>query len=122
MLRRLIEKHRLDGIEMVFTVPIGARRRRQLDAFYADNRDRLGAAVGGSDCHFGAHDIGVVVTRYEGDFRRAVEDRSTKPMRRPGSTVRSAPSSSVRPPRRMTRPVTVSRLMGADLRLLAAGW
>ncbi len=29
--------------------------------------------------------------------------RPTRPMRRPGSTVRSAPSSSVRPPRRMVR-------------------
>ena len=30
--------------------------------------------------------------------------RPTRPMRRPGSIVRSAPSSSVRPPRRMTAP------------------
>jgi len=81
MLRRLIEKHRLDGIEMVFTVPIGARRRRQLDAFYADNRDRLGAAVGGSDCHFGAHDIGSAITEYAGDFRTAISERTTQPRR-----------------------------------------
>src|SRR2546422_7779914 len=57
MLRRLLEHHHVDGIEMMFTVPIGARRRRQLDQFYARNRERLGAPIGGSDCHFGAHDI-----------------------------------------------------------------
>ena len=37
--------------------------------------------------------------------------RPTRPMRRPGSTARSAPSSRVRPPRRMVMPVRVSRLM-----------
>lgn len=77
MLRRLIERHHVDGIEMAFTVPIGARRRRLLDQFYARNRERLGAAVGGSDCHFGAHDIGSAVTRYDGDFRTAVQLRAT---------------------------------------------
>lgn len=81
MLRRLIEKHRLDGIEMASTVPIGNRRRKELDDFYAKNKERLGAAVGGSDCHFGAHDIGQVVTRYEGDFRTAVESATTVPQR-----------------------------------------
>jgi hypothetical protein len=80
MLRRLLERHRLDGIEMMFTVPLGARRRRQLDAFYARNSERLGAAIGGSDCHFGAHDIGRVLTAYEGDFRTAVQLRATRPL------------------------------------------
>ena len=81
MLRNLIEKHSVDGIEMGFTVPTGARRRRMLDAFYAVNKERLGAAVGGSDCHFGSHDIALVVTRYEGDFRTALEQRTTSPQR-----------------------------------------
>ena len=81
MLRRLIERHSVDGIEMGFTVPIGARRRKQLEDFFALNRERLGAAIGGSDCHFGAHDIASVVTRYEGDFRTAVESRITSPER-----------------------------------------
>jgi hypothetical protein len=79
MLRRLLERHHVDGIEMMFTVPIGARRRRQLDQFYARNRERLGAPIGGSDCHFGAHDIGRVLTAYEGDFRTAVKLRTTQP-------------------------------------------
>lgn len=81
MLQRLLEIHSVDGIEMVFTVPIGKRRREQLDAFYKANRQRLGAAVGGSDCHFGAHDIAMAVTDYEGDFRTAITQRATTPLR-----------------------------------------
>jgi hypothetical protein len=79
MLRRLLDHEHVDGIEMMFTVPIGARRRRQLGAFYTQNRERLGAAVGGSDCHFGSRDIGQVLTAYEGDFRTAVQLRTTRP-------------------------------------------
>jgi hypothetical protein len=87
MLTRLLERRHVDGIEMQFTVPIGARRRRLLGAFYQRNRDRLGAAVGGSDSHFGAHDIGLVVTEYEGDFQTAVRLRTTNPsVRRRGNT------------------------------------
>jgi hypothetical protein len=86
MLRRLLELHSVDGIEMLSTVPTGARRRKALGAFYAANRDRLGAAIGASDCHFGRHDIGRVVTEYDGDFRAAVLQRTTRPrlgLRRP---------------------------------------
>ena len=79
MLQRLLERHHVDGIEMMFTVPIGARRRRLLDKFYARNSDRLGAPIGGSDCHFGAHDIGQMLTAYEGDFRTAIQLRATHP-------------------------------------------
>jgi len=79
MLRRLIERHAVDGIELIFTAPIGGRRRTQLKAFYAANRDRLGAAVGGSDCHFGGYDMGRVVTEYDGDFRTAIQKRTTAP-------------------------------------------
>ena len=53
-----------------------------LEAFYAANRERLGAAIGASDCHFGSHDIGRVVTQYEGDFRTAVLQGATTPLRR----------------------------------------
>jgi hypothetical protein len=81
MLRRLIEHHHVDGIEMLATVPLGARRRQQLDRFFAANRDRLGAQIGSSDCHFGPHDMGRVVTRFDGDFRTAVKLASTKPER-----------------------------------------
>ena len=58
MLRRLIEHQSVDGIEMLSTVPMGAARRKQLHEFYNANRERLGAAIGASDCHFGASDIG----------------------------------------------------------------
>jgi hypothetical protein len=81
MLRHLLETHRVDGIEMAFTAPIGGLRKRRLDAFFAANRERLGAAIGGSDCHFGAHDIGLAVTEYDGDFRRAVIERTTRARR-----------------------------------------
>ena len=81
MLRRLIEVEPVDGIEMMFTGPIGRWRRRALDDFYAANQERLGAAVGGSDCHFGGHDLARVVTRYEGDFKTAVLQKATAPER-----------------------------------------
>ena len=93
MLRRLLEKHRVDGVETMFTVPIGARRRKVLDEFFTQNRERLGAAIGGSDCHFGAHDIARVVTDFEGDFKTAVQLRTTVPrLARKG---RSVPLGSV---------------------------
>ena len=79
MLRRLLEVQQVDGIEVMFTVPIGAWRRRVLDEFVAKNAERLGAHVGGSDSHFGSHDIARVVTGYEGDFRSAVVERRTRP-------------------------------------------
>jgi predicted metal-dependent phosphoesterase TrpH len=91
MLRRLLERHRVDGIEMVATVPIGKFRRRRLDEFYAANRERLGAAIGASDCHFGIHDIAQAVTEYDGDFRTAVLSGATTPRRI--STRRSVPAS-----------------------------
>src|SRR3984893_5172840 len=87
MLRRLLDRHRVDGIEMMATVPLGARRRRMLDSCYEANRDRRGAPIGASDCHFGGHDIGRVVTEYEGDFRAAVLQRATRPQRRAGAKV-----------------------------------
>jgi PHP domain len=89
MLRRLLERHHVDGIEMMFTVPIGRSRRAQLEKFYMRNSERLGAAVGGSDCHFGSHDIGQVLTSYEGDFRTAVQQRATQPQA--GSAKRHVP-------------------------------
>jgi len=79
MLRRLIDKHPVDGIETMFTVPIGKRRRAVLDAFLGENRERLGAFIGASDCHFGRHDMGRVLTAYEGEFRAAVVERRTTP-------------------------------------------
>jgi hypothetical protein len=79
MLRRLIEKQSVDGIEMLSTVPVGATRRKLLHAFYDANRERLGAAIGASDCHFGTGDMGRALTLFEGDFRTAVMECTTRP-------------------------------------------
>jgi hypothetical protein len=70
----------VDGIEMLSTVPMGGTRRRLLHDFYNANRERLGAAIGASDCHFGANDMGRMLTSYEGDFRTAVIESTTKPV------------------------------------------
>jgi PHP domain len=80
MLRRLLGRQRVDGIEMLSTVSMGAARRKLLHEFFAANRERLGAPIGASDCHFGAADIGRALTSFEGDFRTAVLERSTKPL------------------------------------------
>ena len=79
LLRRLIEKQSVDGIEMLSTVPIGAPRRKLLHEFYDANRERLGAAIGASDCHFGTGDMGRALTLFEGDFRTAVMECTTRP-------------------------------------------
>jgi len=79
MLRRLIESQPVDGVEVMFTVPIGRWRRGVLDEFVVANAEQLGAHVGGSDSHFGGHDIARVVTGYESDFRTALVERSTRP-------------------------------------------
>ena len=79
MLRRLLEVQALDGIEVVFTVPIGGWRRRVLAEFVVEHAERLGAHVGGSDSHFGGHDIGRVVTAFDGDFKQALVERRTRP-------------------------------------------
>jgi PHP domain len=80
MLRRLLEKHSVDGIEMLSTVPMGATRRKLLHEFFEANRERLGAPVGASDCHFGSADMGRMLTEFDGDFRTAVMECTTKPV------------------------------------------
>ncbi len=80
-LARLIQQRALDGIEIEFSAPIPARRKRVLLRFYRANQERLGAALGSSDSHFGAHDLGRCATRYEGDFQAAVRERRTEPVR-----------------------------------------
>ena len=96
MLRALIEKQPLDGIELAFAPPSTPGRRRALAQFYSEHSDRLGAAIGSSDCHFGAYDIGRVVTEFDGtstaDFREAVLGRRTQPLRR---TSRSVPARMI---------------------------
>jgi len=93
MLRRLIDKEPVDGMEVMFTAPTGARRRKMLDDFIDANRERVGAAIGASDCHFGRHDIGQVLTAFEGDFRTAVLERKTTPRR--GRAKRGVPAGLI---------------------------
>ncbi|MGH7705265.1 MAG: PHP domain-containing protein [Candidatus Dormibacteria bacterium] len=85
-LSRLIVELPVDGIELRHTCPTTRGRVVGLDRFYRDHRERLGAALGSSDSHFGAHDLGRTVTVFEGrsasDLRRAIELRTTRPLER----------------------------------------
>jgi hypothetical protein len=114
MLARLIESHPVDGIELEHSAPTTAGRQRKLAQFYNANRDRLGAAIGASDSHFGGHDLGQVLTEFDGtttdDFRRAALQRRTQPRRgKPASVPRGLAlrqqwrSLVVLPVRRVTR-------------------
>lgn len=102
MLARLIESRTLDAIELLHTSPTTAARMARLLEFYEEHRDRLGAAVGGSDSHFGRHDLARALTEFEGttaaDFRRAVEARTTRPVagRRTGVPLRLVARQQVR--------------------------
>ena len=91
MLERLIETRPVEAVEIVHTAPTTAGRQRRLETFYASHVERLGARVGGSDCHFGRHDLGRVVTEFPGttaeDFRKAVLERRTEPRIMRGSDV-----------------------------------
>jgi predicted metal-dependent phosphoesterase TrpH len=86
MLEQLIEHEHIDAVETEFTPPTSPGRRRALDSFYRAHADRLGARVGASDSHFGAYDIGRIVTAYEGhtaeDFKEAILSGRTEPVRR----------------------------------------
>ncbi|MBV8302055.1 MAG: hypothetical protein JOY68_09060, partial [Candidatus Dormibacteraeota bacterium] len=82
-MRRLLETHRVDGIELRHTAPVLPGTWQRLDTFYVEHRDRLGAALGAGDSHFGAHDLGRTLTVFPGRgasaFRRAIEERCTSP-------------------------------------------
>lgn len=82
---RLLEHRTVDGIEIRHTAPMTGRSQSQLDRFYASHRERLGAALGAGDSHFGRHDLGRVLTAFPGrtaaDLRGAIAARTTSPMR-----------------------------------------
>ena len=82
--RQLLETHTVDGIEIRHTAPVLPGAWKMMDQFYAEHRERIGAAVGAGDSHFGAHDLGRVVTVFPGstagDLRRAIEQRTTSPL------------------------------------------
>jgi hypothetical protein len=95
--RHLLERRRVDGIEIRHTAPVLPRTWGLLDTFYVEHRDRLGASLGAGDSHFGEHDLGRVLTVFPGrsaaDLRRAIEERSTSPI---SGTISPSP-----PPMRM---------------------
>lgn len=82
--RQLLETRRVDGIEVRHTAPVPPGAWKRMDEFYATHREGIGAAVGAGDSHFGAHDLGRVVTVFPGrtaaDLRRAIEERTTSPL------------------------------------------
>jgi hypothetical protein len=84
-LRKLLETRSLDGIEVRHTAPMMPGGWRALDAFCAAHRERVGALMAAGDSHFGVHDLGRLVTVFPGrgaaDLRRAIEARTTSPLR-----------------------------------------
>lgn len=84
-LETLLGTRTVDGIELRHTAPVLPGTWKRLDLFYAAHREQLGAAVGAGDSHYGIRDIGRVVTVFRGagaaDLRRALEERTTSPLR-----------------------------------------
>lgn len=84
-LRQLLETRRLDGIEVRHTAPVLPGAWKRLDEFCASHREQVGALMAAGDSHFGAHDLGRLVTVFPGrgaaDLRRAIEERTTSPQR-----------------------------------------
>jgi len=83
-LAKLLSLERVDGIELLHTTPVTSRRVRQLFEFYFSNIEKVGAAVGGSDSHFGEWDIGRVRVLFPGyngiDLKQAILNRTTLPV------------------------------------------
>ena len=83
--RRLLERRAVDGIELRHTCLVPPSTWSLADRFYAEHRERLGAALGAGDSHFGAGDLGRMVSVFPGksaqEFRRAVESRRVSPLR-----------------------------------------
>ena len=82
-LDNLLESRSVDGFELRHTAPVRPGTWKRLDEYYAAHREQLGAAVGAGDSHFGAGDIGRVVTVFEGRgaaaLRSALEAGTTSP-------------------------------------------
>jgi predicted metal-dependent phosphoesterase TrpH len=83
MLARLISTRHVEGVELLHTAPTTTGRSQALQEFYREHRERLGAAIGASDSHFGRHDLGAALTEFEGrtaeEFRQAVLAGTTRP-------------------------------------------
>ncbi|MBO0701846.1 MAG: PHP domain-containing protein [Candidatus Dormibacteraeota bacterium] len=114
MLRRLIEGRTVDGVELLHTAPMTAGRLRRLRAFYEEHEERLGAAIGSSDSHFGRHDLGRALTDFEGssveDFRRGVLQHTVRPL--PGRQVNVPAWEVIKQQRRSLIELPLRRLTG----------
>ena len=73
-----LETTDFDGIELESQY-LNPRRRERLHAFYLEHSERLGAAIGGTDAHFG--DLGRYLTLFPGSgaaaLRAAIVNRRT---------------------------------------------
>lgn len=82
-LRRLLDTHAVDGIELRHRVGRRTGNWKELDHFYSENRESLGAALGAGDSHYGIRDIGNWTTAFPGksasDLRAAIENATTSP-------------------------------------------
>ena len=96
--RELLQRRTVDGIELRHTAPVLPGTWAALDRFAAEHRERVGASLGAGDSHFGARDLGRVVTVFPGqsaaDLRRAIEGRTTSPLA--GALQPSPPSLGMR--------------------------
>jgi len=82
-LEALLDSRTVDGIELRHTAPVLPGTWKRLDEFYSIHRDQLGSALGAGDSHFGAADIGRMVTVFEGSgaagLRSSLARRATSP-------------------------------------------
>jgi hypothetical protein len=82
--RQLLERRSVDGMELRHRAPVLPGTWAALDRFAAEHRERIGASLGAGDSHFGARDLGQVMTVFAGrsapDLRRAIEERTTSPL------------------------------------------
>src|ERR1700686_2421760 len=96
--RHLLETRAVDGIELRHTPPVLRGTWGHLDRFYAQHRERLGAAVGSGDTHFGEHDLGRVVAVFPGQrparLGESIETGATSPL--PGWARPVAPPLNLR--------------------------
>jgi PHP domain len=96
--RQLLERRRVDALEVRHTAPVLPGTWAALDRFAAEHQEGVGALLGAGDSHFGAHDLGRALTVFPGnsasDLRRAIESRQTSPLT--GAVRPSAPPFTTR--------------------------
>lgn len=83
-LKRIIAKTSFDGIELRHPF-LKKEDQAILERFYTENEEKLGAAIGASDSHFGKSDMFGYLTLFPGkrasDLYRAIKERKTVPVK-----------------------------------------